>query len=268
VEIGAGDTDRFFCVQIPVKGSAEIMSGPDRIVSTPGKASVPTPTELLRMRWEPDAAHLIIKVEQPLVYRYLRGLLGRVPTKPIRPLLGMRLATALHGQRWRAINELLLAELDQPDTGLGRDARVAALQDLVVSSLLVGHPNNYTEELDRPAWFAGPAYVRRAMDYAAEHLGGALSVGDLAQAADVSVRSLQSGFQRAVGSSPTSWVRERRLERARAELVTAEPGDGTLVTDIALRWGFSHFGRFAQLYAQRFGECPSETLRRAGQAAG
>ena len=30
----------------------------------------------------------------------------------------------------------------------------------------------------------------------------------------------------------------------------------------ALGWGFSHFGRFAQLYRERFGERPSETLRR------
>jgi hypothetical protein len=30
---------------------------------------------------------------------------------------------------------------------------------------------------------------------------------------------------------------------------------------VASRWGFMHFGRFAQQYRQLFGEAPSQTLR-------
>jgi AraC-like DNA-binding protein len=33
------------------------------------------------------------------------------------------------------------------------------------------------------------------------------------------------------------------------------------VTDIALRFGFSHLGRFSVLYRHVFGECPKDTLR-------
>ena len=41
------------------------------------------------------------------------------------------------------------------------------------------------------------------------------------------------------------------------------------LTDLALRWGFSHLGRFAQDYRRAFGEPPSRTLRpvRPGPAA-
>ena len=53
------------------------------------------------------------------------------------------------------------------------------------------------------------------------------------------------------------WLRELRLQGARADL---RRGDGS-VADIALRWGFGHFGRFAADYARRFGEAPSRTLR-------
>jgi transcriptional regulator GlxA family with amidase domain len=35
-----------------------------------------------------------------------------------------------------------------------------------------------------------------------------------------------------------------------------------VVGDVAARWGFISGGRFAQHYATRFGELPSETLRR------
>jgi transcriptional regulator GlxA family with amidase domain len=38
-------------------------------------------------------------------------------------------------------------------------------------------------------------------------------------------------------------------------------GEG--VTEAALAFGFAHFGRFAQAYAARFGEKPSQTVKRA-----
>jgi AraC-like DNA-binding protein len=38
---------------------------------------------------------------------------------------------------------------------------------------------------------------------------------------------------------------------------------GATVSDVAARWGFYQFGRFAAQYRQLFGETPSATLRRA-----
>ena len=49
--------------------------------------------------------------------------------------------------------------------------------------------------------------------------------------------------------------------RARDELLISRPED-TRVTDIAMRWGFQHLGRFCQIYKRRFGETPTATLRR------
>jgi len=56
-------------------------------------------------------------------------------------------------------------------------------------------------------------------------------------------------------------LRRARLDQARADLEA--PGRNTSVTIVAYDCGFSHLGRFAQEYARRFGESPSETLRRA-----
>jgi transcriptional regulator GlxA family with amidase domain len=108
---------------------------------------------------------------------------------------------------------------------------------------------------------AAAPYVRRALEYARENVRAPLTVARLAAAVGVSSRSLQAGFARDVGCSPSVYVRDLRLERVRSELLAAEPGDGILVTDVALRWGFSHLGRFSRFYRERFGEAPSETLR-------
>jgi transcriptional regulator GlxA family with amidase domain len=58
-----------------------------------------------------------------------------------------------------------------------------------------------------------------------------------------------------------AYVRTARLERARQDLVSAPPG--AQVTDIALRWGFNHVGRFSTAYRKRYGESPLQTLRAA-----
>jgi AraC-like DNA-binding protein len=58
------------------------------------------------------------------------------------------------------------------------------------------------------------------------------------------------------------YLRNRRLDRAREELLDAVPVDGVTVTEVAYRWGFRHLSNFAVLYRQRWGESPSETLRR------
>jgi transcriptional regulator GlxA family with amidase domain len=60
--------------------------------------------------------------------------------------------------------------------------------------------------------------------------------------------------------TPTSLLRDIRLDRARDDLKRAEPSM-TTVGEIARRWGFAHLGRFAGRYRARFGVDPSDTLR-------
>lgn len=252
--------ERFFCIQLVQRGEAEVTSGGRRVRSTRRIASVPAPGEPLEMRWQPQTTQTVIKVDVPAVHRYLGGLLGHQPEEAVRPTLTLDLDG--DGNRWMAIYELLLAEIASGSRAGGPSAAsAAAVQDLVLSSLLLHHPSNYLAELTDPAPRPTRRYVRRAIEYADQNLGEALTVAGLAEVAGVGVRSLQDGFREAVGSSPTAWIRARRLERAHADLLGAEPGDGTTVTDVALRWGFSHFGRFSVRYRERYGVSPQETLR-------
>ena len=58
-----------------------------------------------------------------------------------------------------------------------------------------------------------------------------------------------------------SYLRDARLDRVRAELADLTGAPGVKVTEVAMKWGFHHLGRFSAAYRQRFGESPSETLR-------
>jgi transcriptional regulator GlxA family with amidase domain len=60
--------------------------------------------------------------------------------------------------------------------------------------------------------------------------------------------------------SPMQYLRNSRFGKVRAALLRADPEES--VTEIAMNWGFTHMGRFAVEYRQRFGESPSESLRR------
>jgi transcriptional regulator GlxA family with amidase domain len=89
---------------------------------------------------------------------------------------------------------------------------------------------------------------------------GWLVVADLVAASGVPGRTLFKHFRDSKGTSPMRYLRNARLEKVRHALTRAEPGDS--VTVIAMIWGFSHMGRFAVEYRARFGESPSDTLRK------
>jgi transcriptional regulator GlxA family with amidase domain len=83
----------------------------------------------------------------------------------------------------------------------------------------------------------------------------------VAAALDVSVRSLQQGFRQWRSTTPRSHLRRLRLDHVRAELQRTDVP--VSVTEVALRHGFSHLGRFSAYYRAAFGELPGATLRRA-----
>jgi len=85
-------------------------------------------------------------------------------------------------------------------------------------------------------------------------------MSELCAAAKASERTLQYAFQNIMGMSPLTYLNRLRLHRARDELRKAK-SDSTTVTDVALNWGFWHFGDFSRAYRNCFGETPSSTLK-------
>jgi AraC family ethanolamine operon transcriptional activator len=104
--------------------------------------------------------------------------------------------------------------------------------------------------------------MQRAEEYLRANLAQPFDLGAFADAVGVSHRMLEYHFRRTYGVPPLAWHRSMRLDAARSDLRLARRrGEG--VTAIALRWGFTHFGRFAEEYRRLFGERPVDTLRGA-----
>jgi AraC-like DNA-binding protein len=86
-----------------------------------------------------------------------------------------------------------------------------------------------------------------------------LYVPEVCAAIKVSERTLRSVCQQHLGTSPKSYLQKARLTLAHRALCAAARSE-TSVTEIATRFGFWHFGRFAACYRAMFGETPSATL--------
>jgi transcriptional regulator GlxA family with amidase domain len=103
--------------------------------------------------------------------------------------------------------------------------------------------------------------VRQAIELLHNHPEKPWTTATLAREVAVSARSLQEGFHRGTGVPPMRYLRDVRLDRVHTDLLAAA-WESTTVAHIAHRWGFLYLGRFAANYREKFGETPSETLRR------
>jgi AraC-like DNA-binding protein len=96
--------------------------------------------------------------------------------------------------------------------------------------------------------------VRRAESYMRSNVSRNIRLEDIARAAGVSVRTLQTSFMRDRHVTPMQYLRNLRLDTARQRLLA-----GSSVSEAALDTGFPHQGRFAHYYRSRFGHSPSST---------
>jgi AraC-like DNA-binding protein len=84
---------------------------------------------------------------------------------------------------------------------------------------------------------------------------------DLVAHCGVAERTLRKHFRAFMDVSPLEYWRRFRLAAAREELLKGS--NSTSITEVAMRFGFNHFGRFSGQYRRSFGEKPSTTLRRS-----
>lgn len=260
VEIDPGRLESFFLIHVVHSGACEMRNGGETVAGGPAMGAVTTATRPLRMRWDADCAHLVLKIERAALERHLADLLGAPVARPIEFRAALPVGEGL-GAGFRRVVEFVASELDAEDGSLLRSPLgVARIEQMLLTGLLTAQPHTYAAALAAQSNPAAPRHVVKAQDYIRAHPDRPITVGELAAVAGVGARTLYEGFRRFRGTTPMAFLKATRLERAHGELMAAAPDAS--VTDIALRWGFVHLGRFAQDYRRRYGELPSETLRR------
>lgn len=133
---------------------------------------------------------------------------------------------------------------------------------LLVAALLGTFPSTaVTDPTIEDRHDAHPVTLRRAAEFIEANAGREITPKEVADAAGVTIRAVQLAFRRHLDTTPTAYLRAVRLQYVHDELVAGD-SDRTTVSEIAGRWGFANFGRFAAQYRTQFGELPGLTLRR------
>lgn len=262
VDIEPGQLEHFYLIQLPLHGCAEITCGQQYIISDSATASLLNPQDHTVMRWHTDNRQLLFWVPRNEMERRLTEHLGHSPTEPLRFDVALPQNTGLT-QAWCRMLRDLAATIDQCGTDWLRfQATVGGLEDTLIRGLLQLHWHNYSQQLQQPVAPAAPRHLERAVEYLHDHLEDEISVADLARVACVSIRALEDGFRRHYQATPMQYARNLRLDRIRQILQHQRQPHQLSITQLAHQHGFIHLGRFSSYYKTRFGETPSQTLKR------
>ena len=248
-----------FLIVVPRQAGTMARTGHLSFQATPARAVVIQPGRPTTMLCPERSSLVLVGIEQHALLAHLSRLVGRSLDRPLvfDPELHLDVEAVA---RWNVALGILEAELSEDSSLLQRGIGSAQLEEFLMSSLLYGHRSTYSTIISQPASLERRA-LTTARDYIEANLADRLTLGAVAAAAGVSVRTLQTSFRSELRTTPTSYIRSRRLARAHGDLSNPD-GRGVTVTDVATRWGITHLGRFAAEYRTRYGESPSQTLRR------
>lgn len=257
VEIDPGTLSRFFLLQIPVRGSALVRCGTSLAEAHAGfRASLLSPTLPTRMTWHEGCEKIIVLIDRSAMEAQFESLTHR-KLQSIEFAAGIDLASA-EGRSLMRHAELVLAAAEDPDGA--PPAYLTLLRDGLTTLLLDGFSHSGSALIEKPQGSPAPGAVKRAEEFIEGHAAHPISMADIAAAAGVPLRSLQDAFKRARGMTLSEALLAVRLQHFRQALCAPPPGAS--VADIAYECGFGHLGRAAAAYHARYGEAPSQTLRR------
>ncbi|MFL9991270.1 AraC family transcriptional regulator [Paraburkholderia sediminicola] len=246
IQVDVEAVDGYFLLMFCVTGNAEVRAGGRKIIVDDQHAVIRAPGEPFSALMSPDCEQLIMRID-PASF-----------SGDTASMIGAQTSVSLASGPMRAWKEQLklVASSDDLLNIATHNPTVGAHVESLLVGLLCGYDTRHGVSSQSAI---APQFVRRAEDFIAANLAARIQLPEIASAAGVPVRTLSEGFLRFRHSSPISLLRQMRLDRARQ--IIRESTSELRVATIALDCGFTHLGRFAQGYRDRFGELPSETPR-------
>lgn len=254
--------NELYLVQLSLAGSAEITQGNSTYELRVGEMCILDPDESVRQVFGNGYKHFTVKLVKRDLEAVLAQELGFNPgklrflTKPV-PLKGAAVAFA---QLVRTICD----DMNDGASGFCHMHAASAVEQTLQRLLLAAAPHNHSDLYNSPASAAAPYYVRRVEEFIVSHLCDPITLDEMIKVSGVSARSLHAGFRRFRDTTPMNYLKNRRLILAHRHLKTGVD-TGMTVTQVALEAGFTHLSKFSRDYHERFGELPSETLKKFGR---
>lgn len=241
-----------YAINIPMSGYLESRTGSHHTVSTPGMGTIcPADVPTSITRWSDTCSILGIRIERDYLHRELRKSLD----DPSASLPSQIDLTTPNGSSWIALVQDLR---ERVCNGAGVwDTRLVAeqLSGALTSGFILAAVPGSAQDVHP----AQPRIIKRVLDAMEADPARAWTAADMADAAGVSIRRLQVGFREYLGCSPRDALVDLRLRRVRADLRSSDT-DST-IAEVAMRWGFTHTGRFAATYRRKYGLAPSDEYR-------
>jgi len=242
-----------------VSGAARVVAGVKSEPIGPGSWSSVIPVGVkVSLGLEADCRHLVLRIADAALRRYLSALLGDEPGRELEFSPSVQGNPAMHALKLRIFQ--FASDYNSRGSYFSSLAN-AEVERMVIMKFLMCHRHNFSDLLLREPIPSTPSSVRRAEEYIEANWDKPLDIAMLARVTDVSARSLFRQFRKERGCSPSDFAKSVRLRKAL--IMLENPTASTSVTQVALRCGFQNSGHFAHDYRLAFGELPSETLIRS-----
>lgn len=259
VEIQPLNLRGYFQIKIPLVEEITVIRGSEQQTVDSDHGVIINPTDRLIYQLKPKTRCLTVSINQ----RHVLDRMGR--------LWGAR-------SRW-SFNSNLLFDLNTPDgkiwmqnlsqiwnqIAMLKQARAPFISTLMnsYSNLIIDSFLNLRGDIDKevnePDSKSMPVPMQRALSFVDQNYKEKIRLSNIANAAEISARSLQLKFKEYLGLSPQHYLKTKRIQEAHGRLLTASADD--TVTEIALGCGVDHLGRFSKDYKDCYGYSPKNTLQ-------
>jgi AraC-like DNA-binding protein len=257
------DESDLFCFTTLLHGDLTLIQRGDPATGTiaRGLAFRPGPQTRILISDESVRANIFVKTLE--VEDALEHMLDKRLRRPLEftPILDWSsgLAASLKCQL-----DFMMHEFERPEGVASNAVALASMTDLLVTLTLQAAPHNYADQLEMGQACAMTAYVRRAEDFMRAHCAEPIRIAHVAFAAGCSMRTLGAVFRHFRGRTPLAVLHAIRLEQVHAELSLG--ATGAPIGTVARRYGFTNSSRFIIAFRRRFGEAPSDIVRRASRS--
>ena len=193
------------------------------------------------------------------LHRELEDWLGYRPRERLefKPLIDLR---ARANRVLLSVDEIVTQLFQNHEIYQKYPLAFQSLNRTIMRSVLEGCTHNYSDSINIDVATGLPIAVAKAIEFMREHYGRMIRPAEVAAAAGLSLRALQSSFLYYEGKTIGDYLTGLRLAHLRRDLL--DPANDKSIKETAFRWGFTRGRALAEAYFLEFGELPTHTTAR------